>query len=112
MQAAGITNATPAPQGGEILHDARGEPTGIFKDRAMDLIWRAAPEPSPAQRDSALARALAHAAALGVTATAHMSPSFADLASYRRLEHAGRHALRASLYPPLDSRHAVAEAAA
>ena len=112
MQAAGVTKATPTPQGGEILHDARGEPTGIFKDRAMDLIWHAAPEPSPAQRDSALARALAHAAALGVTATAHMSASFADLASYRRLEHAGRQTLRVSLYLPLDSWQAVAESAA
>jgi len=112
MRAAGVTKATPTPQGGEILHDARGEPTGIFKDRAMDLIWHAAPDPSPEQRDSALARALAHAAALGVTATAHMSASFADLASYRRLEHAGRQTLRVSLYLPLDSWQAVAESAA
>jgi len=112
MHAAGVTKATPTPQGGEILHDARGEPTGIFKDRAMDLIWHAAPDPSPAQRDSALARALAHAAALGVTATAHMSASFADLASYRRLEHAGRQTLRVSLYLPLDSWQAVAESVA
>ena len=112
MRAAGVTKGTPTPQGGEILHDARGEPTGIFKDRAMDLIWHAAPDPSPEQRDSALARALAHAAALGVTATAHMSASFADLASYRRLEHAGRQTLRVSLYLPLDSWQAVAESAA
>jgi predicted amidohydrolase YtcJ len=112
MRAAGVTKATPTPQGGEILHDARGEPTGIFKDRAMDLIWHAAPDASPEQRDSALARALAHAAALGVTATAHMSASFADLASYRRLEHAGRQTLRVSLYLPLDSWQAVAESAA
>jgi predicted amidohydrolase YtcJ len=112
LHAAGVTKATPTPPGGEILHDARGEPTGIFKDRAMDLIWHAAPDPSPEQRDSALARALAHAAALGVTATAHMSASFADLASYRRLEHAGRQALRVSLYLPLDTWQAVAESAA
>src|SRR5690349_15340552 len=110
MRAAGVTKATPTPEGGEILHDARGEPTGIFKDRAMDLIWHAAPEPSPEQRDSALARALAHAAALA--ATAHMSASFADLASYRRLERAGRQTLRVSLYLPLDSWQAVAESAA
>ena len=61
LRAAGITAATPTPTGGEILRDARGAPTGIFKDRAMDLVWHAAPDPSPEQRDSALARALAHA---------------------------------------------------
>src|SRR5467141_4774684 len=66
MRAAGVTVATPSPFGGEITSG------GVFKDRAMDLVWHAAPDPSPEQRDSALARALAHAASLGVTATAHM----------------------------------------
>jgi hypothetical protein len=112
LRAAGITKATQAPTGGEMLRDARGEPIGIFKDRAMELVWRVAPDPSPEQRDSALARALAHAASLGVTATAHMSASFADLASYRRLERANRQTVRVSLYLPLSSWKAVADSAA
>jgi len=110
MRAAGVTKDTPTPPGGEILHDARsGEPTGIFKDGALDLVGRAVPEPAPERRDSALARALAFAAPLGVTATAHMSASWADLASYRRLERAGRLTLRAALYLPLDAWRAVAD---
>ncbi|HLQ57935.1 MAG TPA: amidohydrolase [Gemmatimonadales bacterium] len=112
MRAAKITKATQAPVGGEIPRDARGEPIGIFKDRAMDLIWHAAPDPAPEQRDSALARALAHAASLGVTATGHMSASFGDLASYRRLERANRQTVRVSLYLPLSDWKAVAESAA
>src|SRR5947199_10692653 len=110
MRAAGITKDTPTPPGGEVLRDARtGEPIGIFKDQALDLIGRVEPEPSAEQRDSALARALAHAASLGVTATAHMSASWADLASYRRLEHAGRLTLRATLYLPLEHWRDVAD---
>src|SRR5881296_296807 len=110
MRAAAVTKDTPTPSGGEILRDARtGGPTGIFKDRALDLIGRAIPDPSPAQRDSALARALAHAASLGLTATSHMSASWDDLATYRRLERAGRLTMRAALYLPLDSWRAVAE---
>src|SRR3989454_1638739 len=110
MRKAAVTKDTPVPSGGEILRDTRtGEPTGIFKDRALDLIGRAIPDPSPAQRDSALARALAYAASLGVTATAHVSASWADLASYRHLERAGRLTVRAALYLPLDSWRAVAE---
>src|SRR2546427_3967581 len=112
MRAAGVTTQTAAPTGGEITRDARGEPIGIFKDRAMDLIWHAAPDPSPEQRDSALARALAHAASLGVTATGHMSASFADLASYRRLVRANRQTVRVSLYLPLSNWKVVAESAA
>src|SRR5213593_1143679 len=110
MRAARVTRDTPTPSGGEILRDPRtGEPTGIFKDRALDLVGHAIPDPSPAQRDSALARALAYAASLGVAATAHVSASWADLASYRRLEQAGRLTMRVALYLPLDSWRAVAE---
>ncbi len=113
LRAAGVSGTTPTPPGGEIVRDpATGEPLGIFKDQAMDLIWRAAPEPSPEKRDSALARALAHAASLGVTATAHMSASWADLAAYRRLERAGRMTLRVAVYLPLDQWRAVADTVA
>src|SRR5213078_4436071 len=66
MRAGGVTRDTPTPPGGEILRDAKtGEPIGIFKDQALDLIGRAQPDPSPEQRDSALARALAVAREVG-----------------------------------------------
>ena len=103
MRAAGVTPSTPAPFGGEITSG------GVFKDQAMDLIGRAVPDPSPEQRDSALARALAHAASLGVTATSHVSASWADLASYRRLARANRLTMRAILYFPIEDWRAVAE---
>src|SRR5881296_1368759 len=110
MRAAAVTKDTPTPPGGEILHDARtGEPLGIFKDRALDLVGRVIPQPSPEQQDSALARALAYAASLGVTATSHVSASWAELECYRRLERAGRLTMRVALYLPLESWQAVAE---
>ena len=110
MRAAGITKDTPTPPGGEVLRDARtGEPIGIFKDQALGLIGKAVPEPGPEQRDSALARALAYAASLGVTATSHVSASWADRASYRRLEKAGRMTLRVALYLDLSDWRAVAD---
>ncbi|MGH7607159.1 MAG: amidohydrolase family protein, partial [Gemmatimonadales bacterium] len=73
IRAAGVSRATATPPGGEIPRAPDGEPLGIFKDQAMSLIWRAAPAPSAGQRDSALARALAHAASVGLTAVAHMA---------------------------------------
>ncbi len=113
LRAAGVTRATATPAGGEIVRDpTTGEPLGVFKDQAMGLVWKAVPEPSPEQRDSALARALAHAASLGVTAAAHMSASWADLASWRRLHQAGRLTLRAAVYLPLEDWRAVAESVA
>jgi hypothetical protein len=110
MKAAAVTKDTPTPSGGEVLRDAKaGEPTGIFKDQAMGLIGQAIPDPAPEQRDSAVARALAYAASLGVTATANMSASWSDLASYRRIEGAGKMTMRVYLYLPLDGWRAVAE---
>ena len=116
MKAAGITRGTPTPSGGEILRDRDGSPTGIFKDQAVALIERAIPGPTEQQTDSALARALRHAASLGVTSTAYMSDpwvdpasSWVDLASFRRLERAGRLTTRAALYLPLENWRAVAE---
>jgi predicted amidohydrolase YtcJ len=110
MKAGDVTKDTPTPSGGEILRDAKtGEPTGIFKDQAMGLIGQAIPDPAPEQRDSAVARALAYAASLGVTATANMSASWADLASYRRIERAGKMTMRVYLYLPLGNWRTVAE---
>src|SRR5439155_729233 len=72
MKAAGITKDTPTPAGGEILRDPKtGEPIGIFKDQALDLIGRVEPDPSPEQQDSALARPLAHAASAGLQVAVH-----------------------------------------
>ncbi|MBI4500884.1 MAG: amidohydrolase [Gemmatimonadetes bacterium] len=110
MKAAGVTRSTPVPAGGEILHDAKtGEPTGIFKDQALDLIGSVVPGPTAEQTDSALARALAHAASLGVVATSFVSAPFEGLQSFRRLEKAGRLTMRATLYFPLAQWRAVAE---
>ena len=110
LKAAGVSKDTPTPSGGEILHDAHtGEPTGIFKDQALGLIGKAVPAPTSEENDSAVARALAYAASLGVTATANMSASWAGLASYRRLEKAGRMTLRVYLYLPIDQWRAVAD---
>jgi len=41
MELAGVTASTKPPAGGEILHDAKGQPTGVFREAAMDLIYRA-----------------------------------------------------------------------
>ena len=109
MRAAKITSATRDPLGGEIPRDARGEPIGIFKDNAENLIEAAIPASSAEQQDSALARALAHAASLGVTATGNMSASWTNLAAYKRMERAGRMTLRVSLYLPIDDWHTVAD---
>lgn len=41
MQLAGINAETPEPNGGEILHDSEGNPTGVFRETAQGLVSRA-----------------------------------------------------------------------
>src|ERR1700694_471868 len=43
LQLAGITAKTPDPPGGEIVRDAQGNPTGILRDAAQDLVARVMP---------------------------------------------------------------------
>lgn len=43
---AGLTKDTPDPAGGEIIHDAGGEPTGILEDSAGGLVQRLVPPPT------------------------------------------------------------------
>ena len=110
LKAANVTKDTPTPAGGEILHDAKtGEPTGIFKDNALNLIGRAVPDPSPERLDSAVAHAQVYAASLGLTGTSFVSVPFADWASLRRMEQAGKLTMRFTLYLPLTQWRAVAE---
>src|SRR5215208_2966147 len=62
-----VTRETQAPQGGEILHDAGGEPTGILKETAGALVMSVVPPPARAEQMEALERALAEARRYGIT---------------------------------------------
>jgi predicted amidohydrolase YtcJ len=113
LRAAKITRATKDIRGGVIVRDPRtGDPTGILKDEAMGPVVRAIPEPTSAQRDAALRRALVYAASKGVTAFAHVSVNPADLGTYLRAKQAGALTARAALYFPLETWHAVADTVA
>ena len=89
MKLAGITAKTPDVPGGVIVRDKSGNPTGIFKDAAMDLINKAIPPMSHERRMRAAHRALEHAASVGVTSVQDMNPEFADVAVYSELAEKG-----------------------
>jgi len=68
-----VTKATPDPVGGRIVRDpASGEPTGIFKDAAQDLIAKAVPNPTEAEFEEAMRAGLAEARRVGVTTVENM----------------------------------------
>lgn len=67
MKLAGVDRRVKDVSGGTIERDARGEPTGIFKDNAMDLIFAKVPSPSDEEIDRALVAAMKYLASNGVT---------------------------------------------
>jgi predicted amidohydrolase YtcJ len=68
LNLAGITSASPDPEGGTIDRDpVTGEPTGILRETAIQAVANAVPAPSVADLKSALRRAAREALSLGIT---------------------------------------------
>jgi predicted amidohydrolase YtcJ len=95
LRAAGVTAATRDVEGGTIVRDAAGEPTGILKDNAMALVGDSVPPPAPEMSDRALDAAMRYVAERGVTSVHNMG-SWDDLATFERAHRAGR--LRTRIY--------------
>ncbi len=101
LRIAGITKDTPSPAGGEILKDSEtGEPTGILKDAALDLVAKHIPEPSLRARLRAAEVALRHAAECGVTSV-HDMASAENLEVYLELLRNDRLTARLYVYIPI-----------
>ena len=89
LRAARVTRASREVAGGTIVRDARGEPTGVLKDNATDLVNAVMPNPPAELEDRALDTAMAYVAAQGVTSVVHMG-TWRDLAIFERAHKAGR----------------------
>jgi hypothetical protein len=85
LKLAGITAQTPDPDGGVIVRDKSGNPTGGLKDAAQDILFKAIPPLTHDRRRHVIERALAYAASLGVTSVQNMDPDYADIAVYSEL---------------------------
>jgi hypothetical protein len=102
LNAARITRLTKDVDGGTIVRDAAGEPTGVLKDNAMDLVSSAVPEPSLAMSLRALDSAMTYVAERGVTSVHHMG-GWGDLAVFERAHAQGALRTRISAAVPLST---------
>jgi predicted amidohydrolase YtcJ len=84
LKLAGVTRDTTDPDGGVVVRDASGEPTGVLKDAAQNFVWRVFPPRSFDERLAAARAASDYAASLGVTSVQDMSAG-ADLSVYQAL---------------------------
>ncbi|MBX7183700.1 MAG: amidohydrolase [Vicinamibacteria bacterium] len=109
LKAAGIDRNTKDPFGGTIVRDASGEPTGILKDNAQDLLYKALPEPTREMNVRAAKAALAHAASLGVTSVQDNS-SIDALPTYQQIRAEGGLLARINVWRPVSAMKSLIDA--
>ncbi|MBS1769467.1 MAG: amidohydrolase [Acidobacteria bacterium] len=99
LKLAGVTKDTKDVAGGVIVRDSNGEPTGVLKDAAMDLVSRVIPDQTFEQRLASAEAATNYAASLGVTSAQDMQAN-QNLAVYETLLQQGK--LKTRLYAGAD----------
>jgi len=105
LEIAGIDELTPDPPQGRIEHDANGQPNGVLRDDAMELVTRHMPRPTDEQLAQSLARGLTEAARFGITAYVDPGIDGRQASIYRQADLAGELTARvlASLSPNQES---------
>ena len=98
LAAAGITAKSVSPTGGRIEKLPNGAPAGVLVDAATSLMDKAVPQPQPAERDMALAKAQEILLSLGITAVADMGTAPDDWNAMRRLGDTGALRMRMISY--------------
>jgi predicted amidohydrolase YtcJ len=98
-----VTGSTAVPAGGQILLEAKGEPTGLLVDNAKPLVESHRPPVTAADRREAMVRAGKLYASRGWTGVHSMSVSQGDLDIVRALAASGEFPLRLDNYMDIDS---------
>ena len=109
MRLAGITRETEDPPGGTIVRGKDGNPTGLLKDAAMNLVYRIIPPPSEEQLLRMIQAAMEEARRFGVTSI-HDISSTEDVRAYQTLADRGELTLRIYSITPLPQWQAPATA--
>ncbi|MCM2313544.1 MAG: amidohydrolase [Thermoanaerobaculia bacterium] len=104
MKLAGIDATTKDPEGGRILRDASGAPSGVFIDNAEGLVERVISEPSREVRKARLRKALENLASHGLTGAHEAGSRGPDelIALYRELIDEGAMPTRVYYMLPAD----------
>ncbi len=94
MEIADLNAATKDPDGGKILRDANGKPTGVLIDRARALVDRKIPAATADQVERRIQRALEECARLGITTVHDAGVGAAGIDAYHALAKAGKMPIR------------------
>ncbi len=117
MALAGITRATRAPEGGEILTDALGEPTGLLRENAQRMVSSALSESREGMSEEekwehfqrVVRLAATEALSRGITTFHDAGASFRVIDGYRRMAEAGTLPIRLYVMVRGESNQTMAE---
>jgi len=101
LKLAGVDKNTKDVPGGVIVRDAKGNPTGILKDAAQELVSRVIPPPNDDQIRTAIKAAQQYANAQGVTSVQDMSAAPDVFRVYQSMLRNGELRVRISGHQPL-----------
>lgn len=85
LELAAVTRATVDPPGGIVVKDAKGEPTGLLKEAAMDLVRAFVPPPNAEELYRALKLRLDQAASYGITSVTNASFPEGEIKVFERV---------------------------
>lgn len=108
MGLAGIDKNTPDVAGGEIVRDKNGNPTGIFKDAAMELINKVIPPLTTQEQAQYFEQGIEHAISFGVTQI-HDMGNWNHLEAFKLLRNRQKLKMRVYSFVPLQSYSRLAD---
>jgi predicted amidohydrolase YtcJ len=85
LDIAGISQSTKDPAGGKILRDAKGNPTGVLIDNAMDLLDAVMPPPTIEERTAYVEKAVQECLRFGLTEVHDMGADEELIGIYKKL---------------------------
>jgi predicted amidohydrolase YtcJ len=102
LEIADVTKDTVTPVGGIIdVNIENGEPTGVLRETATDLVWKLVPEPSMDELVEAAALACQKIVQAGITSIHWLAESAMDVFILKKLLKTENFALRVYMVVPL-----------
>jgi len=108
LKMAHVSLASKDPEGGEIGRDINGQPNGVLRETARELVTSIIPPPVPEQRRKAVEAALQDSARSGITSVQDYSEggdadaNWQDFKLFEQLEKEGKLTVRISEWLPFD----------
>ncbi len=103
LAAADVTRASRDPEGGTVVRDSSGEPTGLLLENAADLVYDRMPQPTESERVEYITRGQRVALDAGVTSVQGGAIPLATARAYQRMDSEGKLHHRAFLWAPLEA---------